>query len=229
MSLGIGHLQAVVHVAEQGSFTRAADALHITQPALSHRIAEAERLLRVRLFDRTRRTISMTRAGENVVEAARRTLGAHERGMNKVYAAAGESRSAVHVAALPSLAAVVLPSAIRDLASLMPGTHCTVTAADAEKVISLVREGTCDFGLTALDVPHPAVWSAQIHEDRFVALLPPTHHLALETHVAWGDLVRERFIIPPLSSSLHHILLETFNSTRQAPTDVRDVLRIAGF
>jgi DNA-binding transcriptional LysR family regulator len=85
--------------------------------------------------------------------------------------------------------------------------------------MSLVQGGACDFGFTTLDEPDPAVWSAFIHQDRFVALVPPAHHLAREDHVAWGDLVQERFIMPPLSSSLHRILLETFSKTGQSPSD----------
>jgi DNA-binding transcriptional LysR family regulator len=219
MSLSVGHLQAIVRVADQGSFTRAAEGLHITQPALSHRIAQAERLLGVRLFDRVRRSVTVTAAGRNVVETARRALGAYERGIDKVYAAAGSARSAVHIATLPSLAAVVLPAALRDLGSQMREIRCTVTAAHSVDVTSLVQGGGCDFGLTTLDEPDPALWSVLVREDPFVALLPPTHHLAREGSAAWALLLQERFIMPPLSSSLHHILLETFRKTGQFPSD----------
>jgi len=225
MRLTPAQLEAIVRVAEHGSFTRAAETLHLTQPALSHRVAEAERLLGALLFNRSRRHISITSTGEEVVEAARRALGAFERGVDRVHSAAENSPPAVHVAALPSLAAVVLPPALRDLDRPSARAHYTVTAAHAGDVLSLVVHGTCDLGLTTLrSTPAPAsaqdVWSRVLHEDEFVALLPPAHSLASRHDaVAWPALVKERFIMPPLSSSLHYALVETFRSTRHAPSD----------
>lgn len=217
MKLSVGHLIALTQVADTGGFTRAAQVLHISQPALSQRVADAERLLNVQLFDRSRRTVVITPVGERVVREARKALGAFDRGLERVYAAAGHPRSTMHVAALPSLAAVVLPPAMREVHSSIQGINISVTAGHSKLVLDMVDSGACDFGVSTLDVSGLETWSAPILEDTFVALLPSDLGYADKASISWEDLTKERFILPPMSSSLHSIVLRTIAETGHAP------------
>lgn len=219
MSLGTSHLNAIIQVADKGGFTRAAEALHITQPALSHRISEAERLLKVQIFDRSRRSIVLTPTGEGVVKASRRAIAAFDLGIDKVFEAAGHARTALHIAALPSLAAVVLPPAIRRVELNTPGFRVEITSNHSKSVVEMVEGGTCDFGVSTLEAGGLDIWSSPILKDTFVALVPSDWDVALRQNISWKELTQETFILPPWSSSLHSVVLQAIGDTGYAPSE----------
>ena len=106
-------LRYVVTVAELGNFTRAAERCFVVQSALSHQIARLEQELGARLFHRTSRQVRLTAAGEAFLPAARQCLEAADRARAEVAAATGEIRGRLSVGAIPTVAAVDVPAAMR--------------------------------------------------------------------------------------------------------------------
>src|SRR4051794_28747004 len=126
MDLELRHLRAVVAVAEERHFTRAALRLGIAQPALSQQIRRIEDLLGVALFVRTSRRVTVTEAGQAVVEEARRTL---EHAARTVEAAALAARGEVGrlaVGFLGSAMIEILPGAIRAFRAAYPRVDLTL-------------------------------------------------------------------------------------------------------
>lgn len=217
MSITVAQLEAVVHVADTGSFTQAAQGLHLTQPALSHRIAEMERLVGLRIFDRSRRSVRVTERGREVVEAARSALTRFERGVGKIFVAAGRARQRVHLAAMPSLAAVVMPDILKAVEEEHPNVECTLRAANAHDVLTLAHSGECDIGLTALEGSYSPEFGESVYDDHFVALLPDGHRFASQESVTWKELTAERFVMPPVTSSLHYLHVEAMAKSESYP------------
>lgn len=219
MSLNVGHLEAIVQTAKYGSFTRAAEVLYLSQPALSHRVAEAERLLKADIFDRSRRAISITPLGKEIVQAAEQVVSAFGLGIERIYMTASRALRTVNVAAMPSLAAVVLPHVLRELSRRHPEIDCRVTVAHAQEVIELTHSGACDFGIATPEKSDSLVKSEVLYRDSFFALLPQGHQLMHGETVAWADLVHERFVLPPTTSSLHGVLAKAFSAQGDFPAD----------
>ncbi|GII61142.1 transcriptional regulator [Sphaerisporangium krabiense] len=143
-------LRYVVAVAETRNFTRAAERCRVVQSALSHQIAGLERELGARLFERTSRRVRLTTAGEAFLPAARECLEAADRARAEVAAVAGEIRGRLAVGAIPTVAAVDLPVALRDYRRRHPRVHITLTSAGSDDLIERVRRGEVDVAFLGL-------------------------------------------------------------------------------
>jgi DNA-binding transcriptional LysR family regulator len=151
-------MRYVVAVAETSNFTRAAEQCLVVQSALSHQIARLERELGAKLFDRTSRRVRLTPAGEAFLPAARQALDAAERARAEVAAAAGEIRGRLAIGAIPTVAAVDLPAALKQFHLRHRQVRISLRSGASEDLIEGVRQGTLDaafLGRTPQGSPRP--------------------------------------------------------------------------
>ncbi|MBP2706082.1 LysR family transcriptional regulator [Microbispora sp. RL4-1S] len=188
-------LRYVVAVAETSNFTRAAERCRVVQSALSHQIAGLERELGARLFDRTSRRVRLTPAGEAFLPAARECLEAADRARAEVAAAGGEIRGRLAVGAIPTVAAVNLPVALRDYRLRHPRVHITLTSEGSTDLIERVRQGTVDVAFLGLPtrVEPKGVQSRRLGGGELVAVVAPDYHLT-DHEVDLQSLADEPFI-----------------------------------
>ena len=133
------HIEAFLAVARLGHFTRAAAALHVSQPALTVQIRQLEAALGVRLFDRNNRRVAITQAGRDLVAPLERISLDVASVVRHAHDLSAHRRGLVTVAALPSVAAGPLPQAIRRLADAHQGIVVRVRDAIAARVLELVK------------------------------------------------------------------------------------------
>ncbi|WP_432934179.1 LysR family transcriptional regulator [Microbispora sp. CA-135349] len=188
-------LRYVVAVAETSNFTRAAERCRVVQSALSHQIAALERELGARLFERTSRRVRLTPAGEAFLPAARECLEAADRARAEVAAVGGEILGRLAVGAIPTLAAVDLPVALRDYRRRYPRVHITLTSAGSESLIERVRQGGVDVAFLGLPprMEPKGVQSRRLGGGELVAVVAPGYHRT-ETEVDLRSLADEPFI-----------------------------------
>lgn len=196
-------LRYVVAVAETNSFTRAAERCLVVQSALSHQVARLERELGARLFERTSRQVRPTPAGEAFLPAARQCLEAAERAAAEVAAAVGEVRGRLAVGLIPTVAAVDIPSALRDFRQRYPRVRISLRVGKSEDLTRQVSEGALDvafLGLPTTDRP-VGVAARQLAHDRLVAVVAPEHPLAGESTVTLRRLSSETFVDFPAGTA----------------------------
>ncbi|MGP3960988.1 LysR family transcriptional regulator [Nonomuraea sp. 3N208] len=188
-------LRYVVAVAETSNFTRAAEHCRVVQSALSHQIAGLERELGARLFERTSRRVRLTPAGEAFLPVARECLDAADRARAEVAAASGEIRGRLAVGAIPTVAAVNLPVALRDYRRRHPRVHITLTSAGSEDLIERVRRGGVDVAFLGLPprAEPKGVQSRRLGGGELVAVVAPDYHRA-ESELDLQSLADEPFI-----------------------------------
>ncbi|WP_433345312.1 LysR family transcriptional regulator [Microtetraspora malaysiensis] len=188
-------LRYVIAVAETNNFTRAAERCRVVQSALSHQIAGLERELGARLFERTSRRVRLTPAGEAFLPGARECLEAADRARAEVAAASGEVRGRLAVGAIPTVAAVNLPVALRDYRRRYPRVHITLASAGSEDLIERVRRGDVDVAFLGLPprAEPKGVQSHRLGGGELVAVVAPDHHLT-ENEVDLRSLADEPFI-----------------------------------
>lgn len=201
IDLGIAHLRAVVAVADARGFTAAAAQLHVAQSSLSRTVADAERRLRVRLFLRTPRGVEMTTEGREVVSLARHLLGEFDAGLRHVTGYVEGTRGSLTLAALPALAATLLPNLLAAYRSTRP--HVTVQVLDmlSEENLQRVRDGTVDLAVTAAPAPDRDLLVQPMVDDCFFCAVSPAHRLADRSRVSWTELDGESFIAFSLPST----------------------------
>lgn len=196
-------LRYVVAVAETSNFTRAAERCHVVQSALSHQIKRLEHELGTPLFARTSRQVRLTPAGEAFLPAARQALEAAERAVADAAATVGEVRGRLSVGVIPTVAAVDVLAALRELRNRHPQVRVSLRTAPSDQLTSDVAGGRLDVAFLGLpSTARPTgVCCHELARDRLVAVLAPDHPLADTRDLDLADLADEPFVDFPYGSA----------------------------
>ena len=170
------HLEAFVEIARLVSLKRAAERLHLTQPAMSRTLAELEQILGARLLMRGRGGAQLTAQGEVLFDFAQVGLGALERGLDGA-ASPRHSLSQLRLGALPSVAARLLPDLVSVLEGLAPDLLLTIADGSHDHLTGLLRAGTLDLVLGRLGAPETmrGLSFAQLYLEDVVFVTRPGH------------------------------------------------------
>jgi len=156
----LGQIRAFVTVASTASFRRAADVLHLSQPALTNRIRQFEDELGLRLFDRTTRNVELTTLGRDLLPTFRKLVGEFEAAVVNARDSVTRARGVIRLACLPSCAASLLPEVIREFQQEHPGVTFVVRDVVNNNIVSLVRSKEVDFGIGVQEEAHSDLeWS----------------------------------------------------------------------
>ena len=170
------------------NFRQAAAQLHLSQSALSTQIQRIEEALGVRLFDRTTRTVRLTAAGEVFMQQAATLQVAFRDAIAAVSSITSAEQGQVSVAALPSLAARLLPRVLMTYRQAHPHVALKVRDTLSGPAFDLVRAGEVDFALTAADPQHADLHYVPLMSDSFLLLIPESHPLAKSRGpLRWAD------------------------------------------
>lgn len=175
MKLTLDQLRYLVALAEEGSFTRAAERVYLTQPALSVQIRKLEEALGTRLFDRRKGTL--TEAGRVAVAQARRVL----EGSGKAQAfGAGEEacfQGPFRLGVIPTLAPYLLPRLLPELKARYPRLSLSVREELTPGIVRGLEEGSLDAGLVGTEERHPGLGAEPLFAEAFWAYVAPGHPL----------------------------------------------------
>lgn len=170
----LGQIRAFVTVASTGSFTRAADVLHLSQPALTNRIRQFEDELGLRLFDRNTRSVELTPLGRDLLPIFRRLVGEFETAVVNARESVTRAKGVIRLACLPSCAASLLPDVIRDFQQENPGVTFVVRDVVNSNIVSLVRSSEADFGIAVKEEMHSDLeWTRLFSDKLHVVYAPP--------------------------------------------------------
>jgi DNA-binding transcriptional LysR family regulator len=171
-------VEAFVTIARVGGFTRAAEALHLSQPAISRRIELLERELGAPLFERVHGGIRLTDAGRAFLPHAQAVLLAVRDGAEAVRAVAHEDRGVVTLALVGTLANAQLTEHLRRFREVYPAIRLTLHTARSDEVSALVLAGDAQLGLRYGDDPHPDLVCVRVHEEAMVIVASAHHQLS---------------------------------------------------
>jgi len=157
MDISLRQMRSFIAVAKLGSFTRAAEFLHVSQPTLTIQIKRLEDALELRLFDRTPRSVNLTRVGKDILPAFERTIEDLDSVLVDVKNVSTAQLGVVRIAALPSFASGLLPDTIRRFRKRLPGASFVVRDVIASALLGLVRSDDVDLGLTGGNVDFPDI------------------------------------------------------------------------
>ncbi|MFI5919275.1 LysR family transcriptional regulator [Streptomyces anulatus] len=196
-------MRYVIAVAETNNFTRAAQRCLVVQSALSHQIARLEKELGARLFERTSRRVRLTAAGAAFLPAARQCLEAAERAAAEVAAAVGEVRGRLTVGLIPTVAAVDLPSVLKDFHRRHPKARVSLSVGASEDLVEQVRKGEIEVAFLGIPVSaRPrGVQARELARERLIAVVSPDHPLAGESSVDLRRLASEVFVDLPAKTA----------------------------
>ncbi len=175
MDVSLRQVRSFLAVARVKSFTRAASILNVTQPALTMQIRRLEEALGVTLFDRDTRSVELTRVARDLIPAFERTLQDFDAALESARDIATQERGIVRLAALPSVAAGVLPDAILGFRKKRPNVIFDLRDVIAGQVLNLVQSEQVDFGVMGGMVKAADVETVFEARDRLHVVYPKGH------------------------------------------------------
>lgn len=194
--------QQFIAVAEEASFRKAAERLHISQPPLSAAIQKLEASIGARLLDRTRQYVRLTAAGEAFLDEARRTLVQAAMALEVARGAAEGRHGTLRLAFLPSTALVIVPSLLRAFRDAYPKVHLLLSSGNSGIQLERLKAGRIDVGIMVVPVHQTGgLRIQQLMLDSLVLAVPAAHPLAGRKRVKLGELAGESFVGFPFLQS----------------------------
>ena len=224
--MDIRHVQYFLKVAETGNFTAAADALYISQSSLSKQIQALERELDVTLFDRSRRRIALTPAGELFRRHAHNLQAAYL----STLADLAEFRSgpSFSVVSIPVIAPYGIPARLSGFRAAYPHLDFTLEEQEAAQILAALDGGRHEVAFVRQPFVDAARYSwAQVAADRLAVAVSRSHPLAGRASVALQELAREPLIVPGKGSLVHDLAVDACRAAGFEPRIVYTSLRAA--
>ena len=191
MNISIRQLSAFISVADNGSFTRASEQMHLTQSAVSGLIKELESSLGIVLFDRTTRQLSLSVVGHHLLPQARRILNEMQLFENEASSLTSLAQGQVRLA-VSQFAASSMPAVIAQFAKAYPDISVSLLDCSAENVLEHIQNIEVDLGVgteRGFTEPDDDISADLLYQLPFCVVIPDNHALAQKSEVIWQDLV----------------------------------------
>lgn len=188
-------LQYLKLLAEHGSFSRAAEAAHVTQPTLSAGIQELERTLGAPVVDRARSGVILTSVGEEAVGRAEDVLARAEDLVRAARSAGRPLSGRFRLGVIPTIAPFMLPKALPALRARFPELRLFLREDLTGKLIAGLKAGSLDAALIALPYDMTGIQTAEVGFDELLAAAPASHPLTLGAYVSPAALAKAELIL----------------------------------
>jgi DNA-binding transcriptional LysR family regulator len=191
------HLRYFVAVAEELHFRRAAERLHVAQPAVSEQVRKLEQELGVRLFDRNQRRVELTDAGAAMLQEARHVLRQADVAQQAARNARDRATLRVRIGRVADALPTAVPRALRALASATPNVEALIETGPAMALLDAVRDGRLDAAVVCLPAPTRGLRTLELGEERAVAALPACDPRATQPTIDLERTAPERIVVLP--------------------------------
>jgi len=219
-------LQVFHAVARQLSFTKAAEQLFMTQPAVTFQIKQLEEHLNTRLFERNHGRIALTPAGELVFSYAEKILTLSEELETRVGELTGAISGPLLLGASTTVAEFYLPQILGEFKALHPHVQAHMTVANSEIIANRVAEHALDLGLIESPAQLAGVTTEVICEDVLVLICSPKHRLAKAVSVSAADVAAEPFVSRESGSGTREVADQYFRQNKIAPDAINVVMEL---
>ncbi len=219
-------LQVFHAVARQLSFTKAAEQLFMTQPAVTFQIKQLEEHLKVRLFERSHGRIALTPAGELVQGYAEKILALSEELETRVGELTGAISGPLLLGASTTIAEFYLPQILGEFKAKHPHVRAHMTVANSETIETRVAEHALDVGLIESPSHLPGVAIEACCEDVLVMICSPRYKLAKAKRVSAADVAGEPFISRETGSGTREFADHYFEQNRISPDAINIVMEL---
>jgi DNA-binding transcriptional LysR family regulator len=181
-------LEAFLSIAERGSFQRAAAHLNLSQTAISHRMRKLEEDLGLKLFARTTREVTLTRAGIDFLPTAQKAIAELEQSFDDLKQQGAKRRERLDIACLPLFAVNHLPPILSKFYKSQPGVQVRIFETPSAAIAELVQSGEVEFGLSVIQTNRWDLDVETISTSPLALTCPSRHSLAKKRSVGWAEL-----------------------------------------
>lgn len=217
MALNLHHLRVFARVAELGGFTRAAESLHLSQPAVSKAVRELERQAGVPLLERAGRATRLTAAGEALSARARELFSVEQSAEEELRALRGLDGGVLRVGASTTVATYLLFPYLARFRKANPRVALRVSSANTRDIARALLERRLDIALVEGPVRHQQIEVVPWREDELVVIVPPAHRLATRRGIQLRELSGEALIVREPGSGTRNVATRALATHDVAP------------
>ena len=216
--MDLANLQTFIAIAEQQSFSLAGERLHVTQPAISKRLASLEEQLGVRLFDRIGRTTRLTEAGQALLPRAYRIVNELEDARRSLSNLSGAVTGRLSLATSHHIGLRRLPPLLRAFTKNYPEVMLDIRFLDSEVAYADILHGRCELAIITLS-PHceTPLKAVKVWHDELVFVAAPDHPLAQHKSISLTDLCHYPAVFPGSHTFTRKIALQLFDQAGLSP------------
>ncbi|MBM7060865.1 LysR family transcriptional regulator [Pseudomonas sp. UL073] len=216
--MDLANLNAFIAIAETGSFSEAAERLHLTQPAVSKRIAGLEQQLKVRLFDRLGREVSLTESGRALLPRAYQILNVLDDTRRALTNLTGEVSGRLTLATSHHIGLHRLPPLLRAFTRAHPQVALDIQFLDSEVAYEEILHGRAELAvITLAPETHTPVLARAVWDDPLDFVAAPEHPLARNGSVSLADIASHPAVFPGDHTFTHHIVRGLFEAAGLTP------------
>jgi len=219
-------LQVFYSVARHLSFTKAAEALHMTQPAVTFQVRQLEEQFNTRLFDRTHNRINLTEAGDRVYHYAKQIFELYSRMEGEVRELTGEVSGVVILGASTTVAEYMLPSLLGAFKRKFPDVVIRLRVSNTDGIVTMVEENEIDLGVVEAPVSNKSLVVEICRVDTLVAVLPPEHELAGRASLPVADVLKYPFITREEGSGTREVTFDYLRGAGLEPANLNLVMEL---
>ncbi|MFN9120400.1 MAG: LysR family transcriptional regulator, partial [bacterium] len=219
-------LQVFHAVARLMSFTRAAEELCMTQPAVTFQVKQLEEQYNTRLFDRSHGRISLTATGQIVFDYAGRIVRLNEELETRIGETTGGVRGPLMLGASLTIAEFILPRILGEFKARYPEVRTQMTVANSESIETRVADHALDVGLIESPSTLPSLTTEVCCEDELVLICAASHPFASRVSVTPQDVAAQPFISRETGSGTREFTDQYFRQAGVAPDDLNLVMEL---
>ncbi|MFO7542623.1 MAG: LysR family transcriptional regulator [Thiobacillus sp.] len=213
-------LQVFYTVARQLSFTKAADILYMTQPAVTFQVKQLEEHFNTRLFERSHGKISLTPAGSLVQGYAERILDLTSEMDARVGELTGQVTGPLMIGASTTIAEYLLPRILGEFKERFPQVQAQLTVANSETVAAKVADHSLDVGLIEAPSHNPILTTLSCCDDELVMICAPNHPLATRSSVTAREIADQPYVSREHGSGTREVVDDFFKNNGVNPDDL---------
>lgn len=214
-------------VARLKSFTKAAEALHMTQPAITFQVRQLEEQFDTRLFDRSHNGISLTRVGKCVYEYAGKILDLNAEMESAVQEVTGKIGGDITVGASTTIAEYMLPPLLTRFSTAFPEASLHLHVSNTRAVVAMMESAEIDLGIVEGPLSNGLLAADLCRTDELVAIVGPSHPLAGRPAITPAELVRHPFVLREMGSGTRAALLSYLSSHDLDPERLDVLMELA--
>lgn len=212
----LAHIEAFVQVAQHHSFSRAAEALYLSQPSVTARIQALERELGEELFERCGRTVRLTDAGSTFLAYAQRVMKELQEGRDALEALRNAEYGTLRIGSAITISTYVLPKVLKLFRSQYPGVELTVRTGHSDAILQYVLQDEVQVGIERA-LYHPDVRTVHLYDDAITLVTNKDHRFTRTGRAYLHEIGSEPMIFFDRSSSYYALIHDIFRDAGIVP------------
>lgn len=226
MALNFHQLHIFYTVAEKGSFSHAAQALHMTQPAVTMQVQSLEEYFGTKLFIRSTKKIELSEAGKTLLPYAKRSIELMKETEISMSKFTHMLEDRLYLGASMTVGEYILPRLLGPFGKEYPNISISMKVINTKQILDEVLNHQLNFGLVEAEIKHPDVHTEAVMNDELMLIIPPDHPLAEQESVRMDDVLKYPFVLREQGSGTRRVMEEELERAGYNPADMNVVMEL---